>query len=241
MNAKVLGLEMGLQEIMSPSNIRAYIAEFVGTLLFVLAGAGTVIVTGGQDLVAIAIAHGLGIGMMVYMAGKISGGYLNPWVTLSMIVTGRLKIAPGLLYAAAQIVGGIGAIVILYVVLHNDVGNATNFGAHGVNNAAVGNGGALLIEGILTAMLVLVVFATAVAKDGYGIMAPLAIGLTIALIHFVAVPMTGASVNIARTFGPALVSNHFDSFWIYLIGPAIGATVGGLLYQYVFLKPRGDI
>ena len=120
------------------------------------------------------------------------------------------------------------------------MGNLTDFGAHKINTEIVGDGGALIIEAVLTAMLVIVVFATAVAKDGYGIMAPLAVGLTIAMIHFVAVPITGASVNPARTFAPALISNAFDSFWVYLVGPAIGAAAGGLLYHYGVLKPRGE-
>ena len=85
------------------------------------------------------------------------------------------------------------------------MGNLTDFDAHKINTEIVGDGGALIIEAVLTAMLVIVVSATAVAKDGYGIMAPLAVGLTIAMIHFVAVPITGASVNPARTFAPALI------------------------------------
>ena len=94
---------MGMTEVMPPSNIRAYVAELIGTLLFVLVGTRAGIVTGGGDLVTIALAHGLGIGLMVYATMKISGGHLNPAVTLAMIVTQRIKVAPGVMYMAAQV------------------------------------------------------------------------------------------------------------------------------------------
>ena len=234
MNEEMLGME----ELTTPKNIRAYIAEFIGTMLFVLIGTGAVIVVGGQDIVAIALAHGIAYAAMVYATMKISGGHINPAVTLAMMVTGRMKIAPGGVYMAAQVLGGIMATLLLYVILRNEIGNLTEFGAHGIGKEAVaGDGGALLLELILTAVLIIVIYAVAVAKDGYGIMAPLAIGLTIVAIHLIAFPLTGASVNPARWFGPALISNAFDSLWVYIIGPALGATIGALLYHYVFLQP----
>ena len=238
--------QMGVEEMMSPAYMRAYVAEFLGTMLFVLIGTGAAIIvlTGGFDaaaLIAIAIAHGLGIAIMVYMTAKISGGHINPAVTFALIVTQRIKPAPGFIYIVAQLLGGVVATSLLYLALNNDIGNLSNFGAHGINGDIVdGDGGALLIEMILTAILVMVIFSVAVAKDNWGNVAPLIIGLTVMAIHFVAVGMTGASVNPARTFGPALISNSFDSFWVYIIGPALGALVGGLLYQFVFLQPIGD-
>ena len=239
---------LGLAELTTPKNLRAYAAEFLGTLLFVLMGTGAVIaataVGGANDssalLVVIAMAHGLGIGMMVYLTANVSGGHINPAVTVGMMVTKRIKIAPGAAYIVAQMLGGVMATVLLYVIVKNGAGNISDFGAHEINKAIVGNGGALLLEAILTAVLVMVIFAVAVSKKGYGNVAPLVIGLTIMLIHLVAVFMTGASVNPARTFGPALVSNAFDSFWVYLLGPAIGAAAGALLYQNVFLAHEED-
>ena len=238
--------QMGMEEMMSPAYMRAYVAEFLGTMLFVLIGTGAAIIvlTGGFNaaaLTAIAVAHGLGIAVMVYMTAKISGGHINPAVTFAMIVTQRIKPAPGFVYIIAQLLGGVVATSLLYLALNNDVGNISNFGAHGINRDIVdGDGGALLIEMILTAVLVMVIFSVAVAKDNWGNVAPLIIGLTVMAIHFVAVGMTGASVNPARTFGPALISNSFDSFWVYIIGPALGALIGGLLYQFVFLQRIGD-
>ena len=142
---------------------------------------------------------------------------------------------------SATAVGGVAATAILYVIVENAAGNISNFGAHGVNTDIVdGNGGAFLLELILTSVLVMVIFAVAVSRRGFGIMAPLTIGLTVMLIHFVAVSMTGASVNPARTFGPALVSNAFDSFWLYILGPAAGGVVGALIYQHLFLQAEEE-
>lgn len=208
----------------------------MGTMLFVLIGTTAVIVTGGSDLVAIALAHGLAYALMVYLTANISGGHINPAVTLGMIVTRNIKVAPGMIYIVAQGAGAVLATAVLYLALRDGLGEATNFGAHGISDAVDGDGGALLIEIVLTSVLVMVIFATAVSKKGFGHMAPLAIGLAVLVIHLAAVPSTGASVNPARTFGPALVSNSFDSFWVYLLGPAIGGAGGALIYHYGVLK-----
>ncbi len=134
--------------------------------------------------------------------------------------------------------GGVVAIALWYVILFNPVGEAVNFGAHSVNSGALGEGGAFLLEIVLTFVLVAVIFATAVSKKGFGIMAPLAIGLTVALIHLVAVPLTGASVNPARTFGPALISNAFDGFWLYILGPAVGGILAAAAWHHIFLPAQ---
>ena len=150
---------VGIDEIASEKNLRAYAAELVGTMLFVAIGTGAVIVSGG-DLVAIALAHGIAIAAMVYLTANISGGHINPAVTLGMMVTRNIKIAPGIMYIVAQMTGAVLATALLYVALNNSVGNITNFGAHGINTGAVaGDGGALLIEIILTSVLVMVIFA----------------------------------------------------------------------------------
>ncbi len=240
---------MGLTEIASGANVRAYVAELIGTMLFVLIGTGAVVSVffmsgndpGAAGLVGIALAHGIAIAAMVYATANYSGGHLNPAVTLAMIVTRNIKPGPGVVYMVMQLAGAALATAVLYVIVVNDVGNASNFGAHGINQELVGgDGGALLLEILLTAALVSVIFATAVSKKGFGVAAPLAIGLTVMIIHLIAVPMTGASVNPARTFGPALVSNAFDSFWIYVIGPAIGAVAAGALYHHLFRAGEED-
>ena len=137
-------------------------------------------------------------------------------------------------------IGAVLATLLLYVVVRDAFGEASNFGAHGISGAVDGAGGAFLLEAVLTALLLIVIFATAVSKKGAGNMAPLAIGLTVVAIHLVAVPLTGASVNPARTFGPALISNAFDSFWIYALAPATGGVVGAVLYWFVLRETEAD-
>src|SRR5207244_5062645 len=115
---------------------------------------------------------------------------------------------------------------------------AGNLGAHTLNMSALSSTGAgLVVEVILTFVLVFTVFATAVDKRGLGNAAPIAIGLAILIDHFVGVPLTGASMNPARSFGPALVANAWSDHWVYWVGPLLGAAMAGLLYHFVFLVP----
>ena len=236
--------DLGGEEVGARPNVVAYLAELVGTMLFVLIGTGAVITSVGSGaadaLIVIALAHGLGIGLMVYATANISGGHLNPAVSLGMIVTKQIKILPGVCYMIAQFAGAILATAVLYVILDNAAGELTNFGAHAINSTAVTDLGAFVLEAILTAVLLIVIFATAVSKRGAGHVAPLIIGLTVAAIHLVAVPLTGASVNPARTLGPALVSNAFDSVWVYMLAPALGGVVGALLYWFVLRETEPD-
>jgi MIP family channel proteins len=231
---------LGVGDLFTEENLRAYLAELIGTMLFVAIGTATWIVVGGPGagadaIVAIALAHGFAYAGMVYLTTNISGGHINPAVTLAMMVTRNIKIAPGLVYIVAQGVGGVVATAVLYLALRDAVGNTVDFGANTIAQGAVdGDGGALLLEIVFTLTLVLVFFAVAVSKRGCGHLGPLAIGATLMAIYFVALPLTGASANPARTFAPALVSDAFDSFWVYVIGPAIGGSLGALIYYFGF-------
>lgn len=233
--------QIGMAELLSTANVRAYVAEFLGAMLFVLIGTGAIIAVRGTDIVAIALAHGIAFAVLVYATARISGGHLNPAVTLSMMITQDIKIAPGVAYIFAQMLGAVMATTLWYVILFNQIGEAVQFGAPGVETAALGNGGALLLEIVLTFVLVSVIFAVAVSKRGFGAMAPLVIGLTVVLIYLVAFPLTGGSVNPARTFGPALISNAFDSFWVYLLGPAIGGILAAGVWTYLFLPADEEV
>lgn len=241
--------ELRVEEIASAANLRAYAAELIGTMLFVLIGAGAVISAvimgdgspGAGGLVAIALAHGLGYAVLIYATANYSGGHLNPAVTLAMIVTRNIKAGPGVAYMVMQFLGGMMAIAVLYVILNDQVGEFVQFGASGVNtNVVGGDGSALLLEILLTAALVSVVFATAVSKRGFGATAPLVIGLAVVIIQLVSLPLIGASANPARVFAPALISNAFDSFWLYVLGPAIGAVAAGVLYHHFFRAGSED-
>lgn len=236
---------IGAATIVETDNLRAYLAEFIGTLLFVAMGSAAVIVagvvSGGADVVWIAAAHGLALAGMMYLTIHVSGGHLNPAVTLGMMIAGRTKVVPGLVYIAAQLAGACLATAVLYVALRDAIGNgdavgaSIDFGAHSINSAAVdGDGGALLLEIVLTMALVLVFFSATRSKRGAGSLAPLAVGLTYMAVQLVAWPLTGGSVNPARTLGPALVSDAFDSFWVYVLGPAAGAALAALIYYVGF-------
>ena len=229
---------------------RAVLAEFIGVLLFVFVGAGSVVtVTGvlkldpGKDagaLVAIALAHGLAIATMVAATARISGGHINPAVTFSMVITGRMKAGPGVLYVAAQLLGAVAGALLLDTLIVDAVTEPSHLGSHGLSDALPSAGAGLVVEIILTFVLVFTVFATAVDKRGLGNAAPIAIGLAILIDHFVGVPLTGASMNPARTFGPAHVSNTWDDHWVYWIGPLAGAALAGLVYYFVYLTNTDD-
>jgi MIP family channel proteins len=231
-------------ESFTKNDRRAIVAEFLGTMYFVFLGTGAVVAAvggfgGNEALVAIAMAHGIGILTAVAWTANISGGHINPAVTLAMIVTKNIKVALGIAYIVAQLAGAaLGSLLLKLVVpkvIEGDGG--ANLGRHALADGMAKPEG-LLLEIILTSFLLVVVFNTAVSKKGWGINAPIAIGLAIMLIHFVGIPFTGASVNPARSFGPALVTNDWENFWIYIAGPCAGALIAAA--GWMFFRSMGD-
>jgi aquaporin-4 len=226
-------------------NPRAWFAEAIATYCLVFFGPLSIILAAvafGNGLsvpaiVMIALGHGAAIGLMVYTFGHVSGAHINPAVTISMLVTRRIGIKDGIAYIIFQLIGAIVAAASLKAILP-DLGAKVNFGTQGgpselLNHSAISG---LAVEIILTFFLVTVIFMTAVHKKAPAGMYGLAIGGMIFLIHLVGVPLTGASVNPARTFGPALISGYWDFHWIYWAGPIIGAIIAGLIMNYVFVK-----
>jgi len=243
-SAEGLGLRA---EDLGIKTLRAALAELIAVLLFVFIGAGTVVVTinvlgnelNAASLTAISLAHGLAIATMVAMTARISGGHVNPAVTFSMVVTGRMKLGPGLVYVAAQVIGAVIGALLLTCVLKDSFEGS--LGAHGLNDAVLsGTYSGVIVEAVLTFVLVFTVFATAVDRRGLGNVAPLAIGVAILIDHLVGVPLTGASMNPARSFGPALVAGEWDDHWVYWVGPLIGGGLAGLVYTFVFLNRPDD-
>src|SRR5574338_975936 len=226
-------------------NPRAWFAEAIATYCLVFFGPvaiGLAAVAFGtglsiQAIVMISLAHGAAIGLMVYAFGHVSGAHINPAVTISMIVTKRINIKDGIAYIVFQIIGAIVAAATLKAILPV-LGDKVHFGTQGgpsaiLNNSAISG---FTVEAILTFFLVTVIFMTAVHKKAPAGMYGLAIGGMIFLIHLVGVPLTGASVNPARTLGPAIASGYWDFHWIYWAGPIIGAVIAGLIMNYVFVK-----
>jgi MIP family channel proteins len=204
---------------------KVWLAELIGTfaLVFVGAGAGALAVGG---LVGVALAHGLILAGIAYAYGSISGAHINPAVTLGVALTGKLKWRDAVWYWVAQLAGGVLAAAGLYFAF----GGASNGLGATLPASGVSAAQAVFIEAALTFLFVNVILHTAVKKNGTPF-AGLAIGLTLAAAILMGGPLTGASLNPARTFGPALFTGHLDTFWIYLVGPGIGAGLAGWVYR----------
>jgi aquaporin TIP len=213
-------------------------AEFIGTFTLIFAGAGAVLAagpTGESSIVAIALAHGLAIAVMVSAVGHISGGHFNPAITLGFLVTGRLAPLIAVVYWVMQFAGAIGAAALLRWIFPDDTEG--NLGSPVLNPGIQPEAG-LLIEAILTFFLVWVVFATAADPRGtFKSIAGLAIGLTITMDVLMGGNLTGAAMNPARALGPELISNTWDDFWIWYVGPFAGAVIAAVVYELLYLRP----
>ncbi len=217
--------------------LRRGVAELVGAFALTFVGAGTIITVGGQDLVAIALAHGLVIAVMASAVGHISGGHFNPAVTFGFLVTRRMKPALAAVYWLAQFGGATVAALMLWWIYPSDRIDAVNLGAPVLSNR-IGPGAGFAIEAILTFFLVWVIFATAADSRGtFKSIAGLAIGFTITLDIFMAGPLTGAAMNPSRAFGTQLVHNTWSDGWIWYAGPLVGGAVAALLYELLYLRP----
>ncbi len=218
--------------------LRRGAAEFIGTFALIFIGAGAVISagpSGDPGVVAVALAHGLVIAVMVSAVGHISGGHFNPAITLGFLVTGRLAPLLAGIYWVAQFAGAIAAAGLLRWIF--DDNTEGTLGAPVLAPAIQPEAG-LLIEAILTFFLVWVVFATAADPRGtFKSIAGLAIGLTITADILMGGPLTGAAMNPARALGPELVSNSWDDFWIWYVGPFAGAVIAAVVYELLYLRP----
>ncbi|HEV7663740.1 MAG TPA: aquaporin [Chloroflexota bacterium] len=225
-----------LKEILVEQNwLRNSVVEFVGTFALIFVGAGSIIATGGQNLVAIALAHGLAIGLMVAAAGHISGGVYNPSLTVGLMAARRIPVGRGLYYIIAQLVGATVAALALKVLFAPAAVVAVNLGTPAIG-LGLGTGAAVLAEAIMTFFLMYSVFGVAVDLRGARAIAGLVIGLTITMDIFVGGGLTGAAMNPARWFGPAIVQGAFDNWWIYWVGPIVGATVAAVVWNEFYLR-----
>jgi len=218
------------------------VAEFIGTFALIFFGAGAVCVdfqlrsSGGLGLPAIALAHGLAFAIMVSALGHISGGHFNPAVTIGFWVTKRLSTLDSLSYWGAQLAGAAAAAFLLKGVIPEDIAANIFLGTPELMRDFPRWSG-MALEGVATFFLVFVFFATAVDSRGtFRAIAGFGIGLTISLGIMVAGPFTGAALNPARAFGPALASGHWVNWGIYWVGPLAGGFIAGLLYDSLFLR-----
>jgi aquaporin TIP len=208
-------------------------AELVGAFALVFAGMASIAV--GADLVGVALAHGLAIGVMASSVGHISGGHFNPAVTFGFLVNRRIAPRLAAVYLVAQLAGATAAALLLRGVFSPD--SRLDAGVP-VLSEGVGTGSALLLEGVLTFFLVWVIFASAAdARGTFKSIAGLAIGLTITLDILAGGPLTGAAMNPARAFGPELVQGIWSDAWLYWVAPLAGATAAALAYERLYLRP----
>uniref|UniRef100_A0A8K9V270 Aquaporin-4 n=1 Tax=Oncorhynchus mykiss TaxID=8022 RepID=A0A8K9V270_ONCMY len=217
---------------------RAVSAEYLASLIFVLLSLGSTINWASEsdnpppaDLVLISLCFGLAIATMVQCFGHISGSHVNPAVTAAMVVTRKLSLAKGVFYLAAQCLGITGA-GLLYLVTPVSVrgGLGVTLVTHILNM-----GQALLVELLITFELVFTVFATCDPKrSDLNDLVGLAIGVAVTVGHLFAIPYTGASMNPARSFGPAVATMNFENHWVYWVGPILGGIMAAALYEYLF-------
>ena len=217
-------------------NVRAYIAEALGTFLFFSIGLMSIqaALTAGADAapLMVVVSFGFGIGLMaaIFAFGHISGGHFNPAVTVAMAIDRRTTPTDAVGYIVAQLLGALGAsVLVLFLFDRGGVASTITRPGGGVSDI-----GAVVLEVLLTAGFVLVIMT---ARRSRTTLAPLAIPFTLVSIHLAGIPFSGASVNPARSIGPALIGGDLDRIWIYLVGPIVGAIVGALVYRALDEEP----
>ncbi|HVD40455.1 MAG TPA: aquaporin [Solirubrobacterales bacterium] len=214
-----------------PNLARRAAAEGIGVFALVFAGCGAIVAEaehpGSLGVVGIAIVFGLVVMAMVYATGHLSGAHLNPAVTLAFTLTRHFPRAEAGAYLGAQAVGALAGAALLAAVWPDQPA------ALGTTLPTVGGGSAFVYEVVLTAFLMFVIMAVATDTRAVGAAAAIAIGGTVGLDALFGGPVTGASMNPARSLGPALVSGELHDLWIYLLAPPLGAALGALAYQLV--------
>jgi MIP family channel proteins len=214
------------------------LAEFIGTFSFVFIGAGAAAVVGDgvglPGILAIAFAHGLTIMVFAFAYGPISGGHMNPAVTLGVLAAGAMGVGEAIGYIVSQLIGGVAGALLLSAVLGGaKTGLGTPALAHNLTLAATSLTitpiAGFMIEAVLAFFLVTVVLSTAVAGRA-GNLAPLAIGMTLTLNIIMGGALTGAAFNPARAFGPMVATGNFSDAWLYMAAPIVGAIVAAILH-----------
>ena len=220
--------------------LRRGTAEFIGAFALTFFGAGAIMV-GSAGLLGVALAHGLAIALMVTVFAHISGGHFNPAITLGFVATRRIELRLAVVYWLNQFAGACIAALLLWWIFPAEAIAPARLGAPTLH-PSIGSGAGVVLEAIMTGFLVLAVFGLAVDERGaFKAVAGFGIGLVITMDVLAGGPLTGAAMNPSRAFGPELVYRVWESYtWIYYVGPAAGAIVAALLYEFLFLRPRAQ-
>jgi aquaporin Z len=227
---------------------KKFAAEFIGTFWLVLGGCGSAVLAGvfvkngipiGIGLVGVSLAFGLTVLTMAYAIGHISGCHLNPAVTLGLWAGGRHPTGEVVPYVVSQVLGAIAGAFVLLMIASGQPGydvasglGANGFGAHSPGGYSLGSG--FLAEVVMTLMFLLIILGVTDRRAPAGF-APIAIGLGLTLIHLVTIPVTGTSVNPARSTGPALMVGDWalGQLWLFWVAPILGALIAGYLYRWL--------
>ena len=215
--------------------MKKYISEFIGTLILVFMGCGSAVllgcdVSGGH--LAVALAFGLAIVATAYVIGDVSGCHVNPAVSLAMLICKKLSVGEFIGYVIAQVLGAIAGAGLLKMLTGFGIADLTGaLGSNGIANAG-GIGGALIVEVILTFIFVFTILGVTSSKNN-GSVAGIVIGLTLAFVHIVGIPLTGTSVNPARSIGPALLAggDALKHVWIFILAPLVGAALAAIVFN----------
>lgn len=228
--------------------MKKYLAECIGTFSLVFFGCGAAAIAGiagtgpsGIGLLGISIAFGFAVVAMAYAIGGISGCHVNPAVTIGVLVAGKIEVKDAIGYIVAQFLGAILGAGVLYLIRSGQPGFTMGEWALASNGWGEGYLGgyntmsAFIIETVMTFLFIFVILATT-SKFGNGAMAGLAIGVTLMLIHLVTIPVTGTSVNPARSFGPAIFAGGkaLAQLWLFFVAPVIGAVLAALAWKFGF-------
>jgi aquaporin Z len=224
------------------SDTQKYLAELIGTFVLVFIGCGSAVVAGKEvGFLGIALAFGIAVLVMVYAIGPVSGCHINPAITIAMLVNGKISGKDAGVYIICQCIGAIIASVLLFAIMTGlpAYNIATNgLGQNGYGVASPGGFplmSAFIAEVILTFIFLMVIFG-ATSKAAPAGFAGIAIGLSLTMIHIVGIPITGTSVNPARSLGPALIvgGTALAQLWLFIIAPIIGAVLAALVWKYLF-------
>ena len=221
--------------------MKKYIAEFLGTLVLVLFGTGIAVVSGG-DLVATSLAFGLAIVAEAYVIGNISGCHVNPAVSLAMFISKKLSGKGFICYVVSQVLGALAGSAILFLILSNTNLGTTALGANFYGELSATNItllGAITTEIVLTFVFIYTILGVT-SDEKKSSIAGIVIGLTLTFVHLIGIPLTGTSVNPARSLAPAIFlgGEAIKQVWVFILAPLVGGALAAFVYEYLNINKK---
>jgi len=223
------------------NDMKKYLAELMGTFVLVFIGTGSAVVAGKYiGFLGISLAFGISVLVMVYTIGHISGCHINPAITIAMLLNGKIPAKDAVIYIIVQSIGAIIASVLLLNIMAGFQGydlttNGVGQNGYGASKAGFSLASGFITEVVLTFIFLIVIFGST-SKNAPAGFAGIPIGFALAIIHMVGIPITGTSVNPARSLGPALIAGGtaLSQLWVFIVAPIIGAVFAALVWKYLF-------